>query len=307
MAKRERIYIVFHWAGLAYAMMVLFIFATGFVVVASRGLTQALGIALVVAGVVALIQSNENLRGVEITGCRSAPVAAGGEASLELTLRNAADRERIGLQVRRGLRRGGGPRWRERACGAAWLPVLDAQEMKMVRINIPTARRGRFPVPTLWVCSVMPVGLCFAWKVFSDGWEYFVYPAPRGVPLEHVSLVGKVSGAGRDQGSEDVSGHRPYEPGDMLSRLDWRVFARTGKLMVRSQEESGGDEVALRWEDTRFLENEEERLEQLSFWIAQCGQEGRAFTLTLGPAHGELNSNNLTACLEALATFGEQT
>ena len=299
MQKRERIYIVFHWAGLVFGLLVFFIFALGFVMVSTRSLTHTLGITLVVAGVVALIQSNENLRGIAITGCRSVPVPAGEDVTLELTLRNSSRNEHIGLRVRTD--------WRFRPRSSAWLPMIGAEETAAVRLNLPTSKRGRFAVPTLWVCSIMPVGLCFAWKVFSEPGEYIVYPAPRGVPLDHSLYgvdLGMEQGAHHSHGNEDVSDHRPYTPGDMLSRMDWRVFARTGKLVVRAFEEGRGDAVTLRWEDTRFLDSGEARLEQLSFWITQCVAEGRRFTLHLGHSHPRLNNDNLAACHEALATFG---
>ncbi len=68
---------------------------------------------------------------------------------------------------------------------------------------------------------------------------------------------------GRSGDRDDVSGHRPYNPGDMLSRMDWRVFARTGELVVRTLEDGGDDEIAIRWDDTRSQDTER-RLEQLS-------------------------------------------
>src|SRR5882757_6611066 len=94
--RRERIYLVPRWSGLLFAFVLLLIFALGFARVEVRDLTQPLGIALLVAGVVAMIQSNDNLRGVEIIGCHSAPAAAGEKAMLQLTLRNGSNRERIG-------------------------------------------------------------------------------------------------------------------------------------------------------------------------------------------------------------------
>ena len=302
--QRERIYLVPRWAGLVLALVVLLIFALGYVLPDSRGLTQILGITLVVAAVVALIQTNENLRGVVISGCRCVPVAAGEDAVLELLVRNVSDRERVGLRVREGVRWMAA--WRKRSGASAWVPVLEAGETLTVRLGIPTGVRGRYGVPPLWVGSVMPMGLCFAWKIFPDCGEYFVYPAPRGVPLDSGRAWGKQAGVVLDQGGEDVSGHRVYAAGDLLTRMDWRVFARTGKLVVRTLEESGGGEVALRWADTHFLPDSETRLQQLSFWMAQCQHEGRAFSLVLDGARGELNSNTVAACHEALATFGER-
>jgi uncharacterized protein (DUF58 family) len=289
---RERIYIVFHWAGLMYAFVVLLVFASGFLLRDSGSLTQTLGITLVVAGVVTLIQSNDNLRGVEIVGCRSVPAPAGDNVELELTIRNSTNRERIGLTVRTG--------WRIRPSGSVWLPILEGGETVTVRLPLPTNRRGRFTVPQLWICSIRPMGLCFSWKVFPQSAVYYVYPAPRGRSLEAELGIGEKGEGDRD----DVSGHRPYNPGDVLSRMDWRVFARTGELVVRTLEDGGDDEVAIRWEDTRFLKDTERRLEQLSFWIDQCVKEGRPFSLDLGGSRGTIS--NLTTCREALAIFEEK-
>jgi len=301
---RERIYIVPRVSGLVFSIFVLLVFALGFVQPGSQGLPQILGIALTVAGVAALIQSNESLRGVEILRCTSVPVPAGEPITLEVTLQNTSSSERVGLTVREGL--GWKGKWR--GGGMVFLPILNAGETRTVRLPLPTTRRGRFAVPPLWVESVMPVGLCFAWKIFSDGGTYFVYPPPKGRPGEATSLNrGGEAGVQADSGGEDVSGHRLYEAGDPPSRLDWRVYARTGNLVVRTLEEGDGGAARLRWADTDFLPDYEARLEQLSFWVAQCVRENRSFILDLGNGRRDLTEQNLTGCQIALATMGESS
>ncbi|PTX93874.1 hypothetical protein DB345_20065 [Spartobacteria bacterium LR76] len=302
MAKRtrERIYIVPRWPGIGFAFVVLLIFAIGFAFVGSRELTHILGISLVVAGLVALIQSNDNVRGLEIIGCRAVPTPAGEVPVLEVSVRNSAVRERIGLHVRRAIpwRKA----WRLQPAGA-WLPMLEPGQTLVARLPLDAVTRGVYAIPRLWVCSVMPFGLCFAWKDFGLEGSYFVYPKPRGVSLEERNLGsdGDLQGAGA--GGDDVSGHRPYEAGDPLSRMDWRVFARTGKMVVRTLDEGGSGDVVLRWRDTAFLDDPEARLEQLSGWMTQCVREGRPFLLDLSPHRGEIAGRNLASCQEALATF----
>jgi len=299
--RRERIYLVPRWSGLAFSVVLLLIFALGFAVPPVREFTQPLGIALLVVGVVILIQTNENLRGVEITASHAVPTAAGDSVWLEVTLRNAAESERVGLEVRQGLR--WRTAWRARAATHPSLPGLDSQQSATIRLPIATTRRGCYPMPDLWVGSILPVGLCFAWKVFRGSGDYIVYPRPRGRSLDHVAGRGRHVGSGLSGGNEDVSGHRPYQAGDPLSRLDWRVYARTGEAMIRTLEDGSGGEVTLRWEDTYFLQNDEARLEQLSYWIDQCIREARLFRLDLPHAGGDLNSRNVAACREALATY----
>lgn len=297
---RERIYLVPRVSGLVFTFFVLLVFALGFVQPNSRGLLQILGITLVVAGIAVLIQCNENLRGVEILRCTSVPVPAGEPVVLEVTLRNLSANERVGLKVREGWH------WREKwhHKSAVVFPILKGREIRTLNLTLTTTRRGRFAVPTLWVGSVLPVGLCFAWKVFHAPGTYDVYPVPRGRPWEGSSPDGgEASGLPAGPGGEDVSGHRRYEVGDPPSRLDWRVFARTGNMVVRTLEDGEGGAVHLRWADTDFLSDPEDRLEQLSFWIAQCGREDRTFILDLGDGRRDLTENNLHGCQIALATF----
>ncbi len=115
---RERIYIVFHWAGLMHAFLVLLVFASGFLMRDSGTLTQTLGITLVVAGVVALIQSNDNLRGWRspVADLAHRVPAARRRSRSRFAIRPTANAS--GLTVRTG--------WRIRPFGSVWLPVLEA-------------------------------------------------------------------------------------------------------------------------------------------------------------------------------------
>jgi uncharacterized protein (DUF58 family) len=271
---RERIYLIPRWAGLVLGAVVLAVFALGYVSPATRGLTQVLGITLMVASVVVLIQSNENLRGLDIVGCRSLPASAGEDIVLELTLRNRSRSERVGIWVGEGIswRRF----WKSNRGPRVWVPLIAAEGTRIIRLPIPTSKRGRFPVPTLWISSVLPYGLGFAWKVVASCGTYFVYPCPRGAPLNDEVAGGRFFGVKVSQGNADVTGHRKFE---------------------------SGDEVALRWRDTDSLADDETRLEQLSFWISECVRESRGFTLDLGSSDGHLHHRNVVACYEALAVF----
>ena len=168
---------------------------------------------------------------------------------------------------------------------------------------MPVSGRGCYPHPPLWVSSDHPVGLCFAWKVLAGGGQLVVYPRPAGQSLaEYFSGQGEAGNEAR-KGSEDISGHRPYIAGDPLARLDWRVFAKSGKLAVKTFESPVGRRLALRWEDTAFLGDREARLEQLSFWVSECDRAKQPFELSLGPSSQPLNETNPDACRTALAAF----
>ncbi len=292
MKPAERIYIVPTWAGLILAAVAFSIFVAGYFADGFGSPAQGLVIALVVAGIVAMIRTNDNLRGIEITSCRSEPAAAGDDVILNLSITNTSNHKRLGLKAR--FRSG----WKLH--GTAAIPLLRAGETRTVEVRVPTSRRGEFPTPAIWVSSNQPVGVCFAWKIFSNCGKYHVYPRGRSwkqSPPEDGGENGKKVRAG----TEDASGHRAYEPGDLLARMDWKVFARTGRLAVRTFDSHNAEQMILRWEDTAFLQNDEDRLDQLSFWVSECLRGRRPFELRLGRG----TFRNPVACRVALATFGE--
>jgi len=253
-------------------------------------------VTLVVAGIVALIRTNGNLRGIEITSCCSDPAPAGDEVVLTIAVTNFSNRERLGFKVR--FR----DRWSLR--GAGEIPFLHAGETRTAEMRLPTSRRGRFAIPAIWVSSNLPMGICFAWKIFRDAGKYHVYPRGRSwrQPATGVGQDGKAAG-NRQIGTEDVSGHRAYVPGDLPARMDWKIYARTGHLAVRTFDTNSAGRTSLRWEDTAFLQNEEDRLEQLSFWVSESLRARLPFELHLG--RRAFNERNISACRIALATFGE--
>jgi uncharacterized protein (DUF58 family) len=295
MSTRERIYIVPRWAGFVFGAAVLAVFVLGYFAHGFGGLPQTLVISFVVVGIVALIQTNENLRGVVLVSCVSHPVPAGGEANLTVQFQNSSDRERLGLRVR--LREG----WH--LVGDARIPVLRAGERVTIQLRVPTPRRGCYPHPPLWVSSDLPFGICFAWKVLESSGHMVVYPRPVGQPLDAILGGDSEAGAETRKGADDISGHRPYVSGDPLSRIDWRVFAKSSKLAVKTFENEGGHRVILRWEETAFHHDIESRLEQLSFWVSECTARRQPFQLLFGSQRRQLNETNLNACRAALAAY----
>ena len=53
---------------------------------------------------------------------------------------------------------------------------------------------------------------------------------------------------------EDFSEHRPYNPGDDLRSLDWKIYARTDRLVIKQFEEQTnvGAVLALDASETRW-------------------------------------------------------
>lgn len=279
--RRERIYIVPTIAGLAFAVFLLALFGAGYLAQGLGGPAQILVITLLVAGIVVLFETNDNLRGLEAELQPVAPAPAGSEACLRVAVTNRGSRPRLGLRLR------GRSGWR--SIGRADIALLAPGETAMVEIPWPADTRGLRPAPPMWLSSTYPAGLCFAWKSFESDQRIPVYPPGRS--RRSIADSAALRGAG------DVTGHRPYIAGDPPSRVDWKVMAKSGRLAVRDFE--GAGRMSLCWEDTAFLADAEERLAQMSAWLDECARLGLKFEFQLGSA--ALNERNLEACRFALA------
>lgn len=280
---RERIYIVPTLAGAAFAAFLLALFAAGYAVQGLGGPAQILVIALLVAGIVVLFETNDNLRALEAEVQPVAPTEAGTNACLRVAVTNHGTRPRIGLRLRARVG------WR--SVGRADIPLLEPGTTVVVELSWPTDARGLQPAPPLWLSSTYPAGLCFAWKSYPGRARIPVYP--RGQSWRELP-----DGAGR-RGAGDVTGHRPYIAGDPPARIDWKVLAKSGRLAVRDLETAGRLNIA--WDETEFLTDPENRLAQMSAWLDECARQGRRFEFHLGAAG--LNERNLDACRIALAAY----
>jgi uncharacterized protein (DUF58 family) len=292
----RKIFIIFNASGLVFVCFVIAVFMAGRFQNGGGGLPWLLGIALIVAGLTGMIQTNDNLRGIHITKAESDAVPSGSPATISIRVENQSEVMRHALALRIASRHF----WK-----TCWpLDSLQSGESVLLSIPVPAEKRGVYPFPKLMISTVFPMNICFAWKRFNPEGERVVYPQPRGVPLADVFAVrGFDSIPAKNQGGgDDVTGLRPFLSGDMPSRIDWRIFARNGQMMVRTLE-GGAEEIILTWEDTAFLSDVEDRLQQLSRWIDDCHSAGLAFRLELG-ANISFSRNQIDQCRRALALFG---
>jgi uncharacterized protein (DUF58 family) len=294
----RKIFIVFNPSGLVFVVFVVALFMASRFQTGGGGLPWVLGIALIVAGLVGMIQTNDNLHGIFVTKIESDPVPAGVPATLHVTIANQSKLMRHALALRLSSKNF----WKN-----SWLlDSLSAGESAGVMLTVSTPKRGIYPFPKLLVSTSYPLNICFAWKRFAVGGEMVVYPEPRGRPLkEFFATEGTELSATQPRGEDDVTDLRPFEAGDSPSRLDWRVYARTNTLMIRNLE-NGPKEILLSWESTSFISDSEARLCQLSRWIDDCLSGDLDFRLQLGK-NLTFSRHQLIQCRRALASFDPES
>jgi hypothetical protein len=114
----------------------------------------------------------------------------------------------------------------------------------------PTARRGVFTLRGLRLWSFDSFGLVARVVATGPRATVSVHPTPVIVALAQALLRGEEgpedaslevpATRSRRDSYGDFSSIRPYVPGDRLRLLHWPALARSGELMVRDFEDSGG-------------------------------------------------------------------
>jgi uncharacterized protein (DUF58 family) len=289
---RNSPFIVFSWSGVVLILFVIVVFFLSRYRSSNANL-WVFGVALIVVGVLAMIQTNENMRSVALELLPTKAVPEGDEIVVAVRLANSSPQMRYAFSVAFQSAR--------KRCRRE--PSVGARAEVESSLTLPPQKRGVVPIPPMLVWSFFPFGLCLAWKRLREERYAIVYPKPEGVPLSHHPMAGERQLAANGlAGIDDVTGLRRYQYGDSPNAIDWRLFARRGTLFVRSRDGGEGGEFELDWEQTRALEETELRLRQLSRWIHDCRRLGIPFRLQL-PGFATMTHRNLEQCFEALARF----
>ena len=141
---------------------------------------------------------------------------------------------------------------RRRVAGARPVPALGPGGEATMTVGVPTAQRGLLTLSDVGLWCVDPFGLVALRITTAPPAHVIVYPDPadasdaghpdatrRGaVRAADVGLTSALSG-------DELSGLRPYEPGDRLTRLHWPSLARSGELVVREFVEPRAGSVSL--------------------------------------------------------------
>lgn len=288
---RNRIFILPTRQGAVF-VLVLFAILLG-AINYQNSLAYALVFLLTGLGVVSILHTYLNLRGLVIRAGRAAPVFAGESARFSIDLGNPSFEMHYAIsislpdQVETVVDIGPGENRAELSCLA------------------PT--RGRLLLGRFTVATGFPLGLLRAWSHVDLGMSCLVYPAPapiRGLPAPRASTKG--NGGDRGQGHEDFTALRPYRDGDALSHVHWKAMAREQGMQTKQFSGEQEQELWLAWELLPGIAPEQ-RLQRLCRWVLEADAAGLAYGLALPDRRiaPSLGAAHRRTCLEALALFGE--
>lgn len=166
------------------------------------------------------------------------------------------------------------------------LPTKMTQEISF-SLKDAGVTRGICKGQNLKVYSQSPMQFFEAWKVLKILEKTLIKPAR----IDHLQKVKNYFDQANDDDQQWI-GFENWSPEHNLKDIHWKSFLKNRQLIMSLYERSGASKpIVLDWQSTDFLENFEERLEQMSFWIHHQQLLGHKFSVLLPGKH--ISSNEI--------------
>lgn len=252
------------------------------------------------SSVVGMHMAHRNLRGLHLSLQTGEPVHAGQPMRIRIQLHNPDRRHRYGV----------GLSWWPGSAAPMWVDI-PAASTHTVWLQWPTEARGWHRLPPLQLTSRFPLGTFAVWSWWQAASRVLVYPAPEAHPPAPPLVPregGPAPAAAQAMALRDEwTGIRPYQRGDAMHELVWKLIARHDDDAPRGwvSRDSAPPVAATLCFDSRHcgLSDPEAQRSRLCSWVLLAERRGWTYGLQL-PGHriphgqGPLHCRQ---CLEALA------
>lgn len=289
---QRRIFIFPSMRGMAFLVLLILLFMGGI----NYANNQVLLLCFLLASLLntSILHTFRNASGLHIEAARAHSGMAGDAVDLEIVLRADGTRAHRGLLVK----------WGE----AAEIRVdIEPGQTQLLRFSLPVSTRGLFVPPRLLLRSFYPLGIVRVWTYIALDMEAVVYPRAIAddFPLADAGAEESQQAEGRrPRGTDEFDGLSRYVPGDAQTRIEWRVYARTGELFTKHFTEPGRSRL---WLDFAAWagHDAEARLSRLCWWAIELERREQPYGLRLpgveiAPGQG---GDHHQRVLRALALF----
>ena len=242
---------------------------------------------------VGILQTHDNLSGIELTLAGVEEGFAQSTLAVRLKLRTTSGGDRPAVSVS--------------ANTSTTTVDLEGDDPKEATLTVKPLRRGLYSIPRLQVETRYPMGLFRAWSYVWLKTPILVYPKPVRPPEANSAATGEQEGKPLVTScvASDELLLRPYRDGDLLQRVQWKRFAKDDQMVVIEREPVVSDSKWLDYADFSGMDVEA-RLSHLAWLVEDCHGRGQLFAMRLpgsvlapgsGPAHRR-------EALRRLAMFG---
>ena len=294
--KPNKLYIIPTWYGLVFGglnIATLMIASTY-----GNNLVYLLTFSMFGIYMASMLQTHSNLKNVVVHLPSVNPGFSGGEIQFSLALENKSTTPcpSLSLEVK----------WRFlRKKNHSTMINLAGSESQTAKLSIPVNKRGVYFAKRVTLSSIFPLGLWRTWTYINVDQVIHVYPTPLGSQL----LPQESSGVGTQHvnfstNGDDFSGHREYQQGHSIRHIDWKVYARSKKKMIKEFKSGGQPEYVLSWQNIHSQDSET-KLSQITNWILALEAKNLQYKISL-PGHESkigLGPDHSTGCLKKLAEY----
>jgi len=182
---------------------------------------------------------------------------------------------------------------------------LDPNEKCIVNFHVKTIERGYLKSPRLTLSSRYPLGFLRAWSNFLFERKYLVYPQPLSkTELDKIEFSSEDGIGDKGKGHDEFIELREKQQSDSYTHVHWKVYARTGTMLVKQYGGAATQNVVLKWSDYPQYDTEK-RLSLFTRILLEAYQQQQSFSLELPNESLPLDTGNmhLHHCLKALALF----
>ena len=182
---------------------------------------------------------------------------------------------------------------------------LDPTEKQIINFYIATSKRGYLKPPNLILYSRYPLGLLRAWSNLLLEQQYLVYPKPLPkVELSNIKFSSEDGAGDQGKGHDEFMELREKTPSDAYTHVHWKVYARSGNMLVKQFGGAAAENVKLKWSDFPQYDIEK-RLSLFTRILLEAYEQQQIFSLELPNEFIPLGggNKNLHRCLKALALF----
>jgi uncharacterized protein (DUF58 family) len=261
-----------------------------------NGAAYLLCFVLTSLAVVSLVHGWANLHGLRVSVEAVAPVFAGDEVAVPVTVTARKGRSHFGIRV-------SGPQGAPSPLGQA----VATDSPSRVEVYFPAPGRGHYRAIPLHVTSDYPLGFFTAHQRAKVAHDFYVYPAPQGsAPYPAAVAPTRQARAGVRHEGDDFGGTRQWRSGESQRHIDWKAAARNPVLLTKQWTGETDEVLRFDWAALPTL-GMEARLSQLAKWIVTAERGFETYALHLPgklvrPGRGDQHFHE---CLRALASFTE--
>lgn len=191
------------------------------------------------------------------------------------------------------------------------VPGLGSDSQWHEEFRIPTARRAILTLGPPATVRSDAVGLIHRRRTWGDAREVIVHPRTVALSVGSAGVLRDLEGSAtpsRAEASLEFHALRDYVPGDDVRRIHWRSTARTGRVLMRQDEDvrRTRQAIVLTVDDACFHSPEEFELavSVTASWVLDAVRSDREVSLMAGRA---IAAETTVAALDALTAVEQES